>query len=96
MVSPPHIENLVQVANFALKIHPQHWVKQGQRVLRSANYVTLEVDFQIMDFLLVNALLAQVITKVLVTAHVFHVHKTKCPRQVPPNVLAQNNLKNKY
>jgi len=91
-----HIANMGQVVNFAHKTPPQHTEKQGQRVLRNANYVILDSDFQIMDFLLVNVLLAQVIIKVLVSAHVFHVHKTKCPRHVPPNVLAQNNLKNKY
>ena len=91
-----HIANMGQVVNFAQKKHPQRTEKQGQRVLRNANYVILGSDFQIMDFLLVNVLLAQVIIKVLVSAHVFHVHKTKCPRQVPLNVLAQNNLKNKY
>ena len=59
-----HIANLVQVVNFAHKKHPQHRVKQGQLVLRNANYVILEVDSQIMDFLLVNVLFAQVIIKV--------------------------------
>ena len=88
-----HTANMGQVVNFAHKTPPQHTEKQGQRVLRNANYVILDSDSQIMDFLLVNVLFAQVIIKVLVTAHVFHVHKMKCPHQVPRNVSARRNLK---